>query len=121
MYSTFSAFLRLKFLFFFRCFLDLRIGELPKLFRVEIEVYTDIVPGTAASFVSLCESKGSVGAGPDMSYQGSVFHRIVPGLLCLGGDVVNHSGTGGMSIYGPTFPDENFTLQHSGPGHYTYL
>lgn len=94
----------------FRCFFDLRIGSLPKLFRVDIELYTDIVPGTAGNFVSLC--RGFEG----LSYKGSVLHRIVPGLMCVGGDIVNRSGTGGISIYGQYFSDENFLLQHNGPG-----
>uniref|UniRef100_A0A1B6MCP5 PPIase cyclophilin-type domain-containing protein n=1 Tax=Graphocephala atropunctata TaxID=36148 RepID=A0A1B6MCP5_9HEMI len=92
------------------CYLDLRIGDLPKLSRLEIEVYSDIVPATAANFTSLCQGFSG------LSYQGSILHRIVPDLLCLGGDIVNFSGTGGMSIYGPDFPDENFTLRHNGPG-----
>ncbi|XP_054278476.1 peptidyl-prolyl cis-trans isomerase F, mitochondrial-like [Macrosteles quadrilineatus] len=92
------------------CYLDLKIGDLPQVSRLEIEVYSDIVPATAANFVALCQGFGKLG------YKGSPFHRIVPNLFCIGGDVVNHSGTGGMSIYGASFPDENFTLQHNGPG-----
>ncbi|KAG8241428.1 hypothetical protein J6590_087349 [Homalodisca vitripennis] len=92
------------------CFFDLKIGDLPKTYRLEFELYSDIVPATAANFSSLCEGFSG------LSYRGSTLHRIVPGLLCIGGDIVNYSGSGGVSIYGPDFPDENFTLCHNGPG-----
>uniref|UniRef100_A0A7S2SGK7 Peptidyl-prolyl cis-trans isomerase n=1 Tax=Eucampia antarctica TaxID=49252 RepID=A0A7S2SGK7_9STRA len=97
-------------------FFDVTIGGAPKG-RIEIELRSDIVPKTAENFRCLCTGEKGVGrSGKLMHFKGSTFHRVIPGFMCQGGDFTRFDGTGGESIYGDKFADENFVLKHTGAG-----
>jgi peptidylprolyl isomerase len=84
---------------------------------ITLELFADVVPKTAENFRALCTGeKGAGKSGKPLAYAGSPFHRIIPGFMVQGGDFTRGNGTGGESIYGDKFADENFTLKHTGPG-----
>ena len=99
-----------------RVFFDITIGG-EKAGRVVFELFADVVPKTAENFRALCTGEKGVGqSGKKLHYKGSSFHRIIQQFMCQGGDFTRGNGTGGESIYGEKFADENFKLKHTEPG-----
>ena len=94
-----------------RCWFEMTVGGTP-VGRITFELRADVVPRTAENFRALCTGE----KGANLHYKGSTFHRVIPEFMCQAGDFTAGDGTGGKSIYGNKFADENFKLKHTGLG-----
>jgi len=97
-------------------FFDIKIGD-QEVGRLVLELFADKCPKTAENFRALCTGEKGIGKkGKPLHFKGSIFHRVIENFMLQGGDFTNFDGTGGESIYGEKFEDENFDIKHTGPG-----
>ena len=96
-------------------YFDLNIGG-SEAGRITMQLYAD-TPKTSENFRALCTGeKGKGKSGKPLHYKNSPFHRVINGFMAQGGDFTRQNGTGGESIYGEKFADENFKHKHNKPG-----
>ena len=97
-------------------FFDIAINGAPAG-RITFKLYYETTPKTCDNFRALCTGEKGMGkSGKPLHYKGSKFHRVIPQFMLQGGDFTKFNGTGGESIYGEKFKDENFIKKHTKPG-----
>ena len=95
-----------------KVWLEIQIGN-QNIYRLTIALYSDTVPKTAENFRCLCTGERGKGErGTPLHFRRTLIHKVIPRTLVEAGDVVKFNGTGGESIYGPTFEDEGFQDSH---------
>ena len=97
-----------------KVFFDVSVSTNP-VGRLVFELYMKDVPKTSKNFLEFCKGF-KVNDKVTYSYKNSIFHRVIPGFMWQGGDILNRNGTGSVSIYGSKFADENFKYKHDQPG-----
>ena len=99
-----------------KVFFDVRIGD-KNAGRIVMGLFGKDVPKTVENFRALCTGeKGTGKSGKPLHFKNSIFHRVIPAFMLQGGDFTRSNGTGGESIYGEKFADENFKFIHDTPG-----
>lgn len=99
-----------------KVFFDLTVDDKP-VGRIVMELFADTTPRTAENFRAICTGEKGIGkSGKPLYYKGSCFHFVSPRLMLCGGDITAGDGSGGESIYGERFEDENYIMKHTGPG-----
>ena len=99
-----------------KVYFDIKINE-TEVGRITMGLFGNDVPRTVENFRALCTGeKGKGGSGKPLHFKNSIFHRVIPQFMLQGGDFTKANGTGGESIYGEKFPDEDFGILHDSPG-----